>query len=91
MKKSPVQKRRVEDQIRRGLFPAPASRHGGGWFRDPAPGRCLSSVSISPKRLVLETKLEHKVKRDSEKMSLEVELEWRPSGREGSFGGVELA
>jgi len=41
--------------------------------------------------LVLETKLEHKVKRDSEKMSLEVELEWRPSGRKGIFGGVELA
>lgn len=44
-----------------------------------------------PQRLVLETKLEREVKRDSEKMSLEVELEWRPGDREGNSSGVELA
>ena len=43
-----------------------------------------------PQRLVLETKLEREVKHDSEKMSLEIELEWRP-GQEGGAGGVELA
>lgn len=44
-----------------------------------------------PHGLTLETKLEREIKRDSEKMSLEVELEWRPGGQEGSAGGVELA
>lgn len=44
-----------------------------------------------PQRLVLETKLEREVKRGGEKMSLEVELEWRPGGPEGGSGGVELA
>lgn len=43
-----------------------------------------------PQRLVLETKLERETKRDVEKMSLEVELEWRPGGS-GAAGGVELA
>lgn len=41
-----------------------------------------------PQRLVLETKLEREIKSDSEKMSLEVELEWRLD--EKSSGGVEL-
>jgi amphi-Trp domain-containing protein len=44
-----------------------------------------------PQNLVLETKLERESKRDSEKMSLEVELEWRPGGGETGAQGVELA
>lgn len=44
-----------------------------------------------PQNLVLETKLERETKRDSEKMSLEVELEWRPGGENQARGGVELA
>ncbi len=43
-----------------------------------------------PQNLVLETKLERETKRDGEKMSLEVELEWRPGGGSAT-GGVELA
>ncbi|HDQ40694.1 MAG TPA: amphi-Trp domain-containing protein [Desulfonatronum sp.] len=43
-----------------------------------------------PQRLVLETKLERETKHDKEKMSLEVELEWRP-GQDEETGGVELA
>ena len=43
-----------------------------------------------PQNLVLETKLERETKRDGEKMSLEVELEWRPGGGSAK-GGVELA
>ena len=42
-----------------------------------------------PLNLVLETKLERETKRNGEKMSLEVELEWRPGG--GSARGWELA
>ena len=44
---------------------------------------------VIPQSLVLEIKLEHEVKRKKEKMSLEVELEWRP-GEEGHADGVEL-
>ncbi len=43
-----------------------------------------------PQRLILETKLERETKGDSEKMSLEIELEWRPGQQDGT-GGVELA
>jgi amphi-Trp domain-containing protein len=43
-----------------------------------------------PQRLILETKLERETKGDSEKMSLEIELEWRPGQQDGA-GGVELA
>ncbi len=42
-----------------------------------------------PQRLVLETKLERETKRDTEKMSLEVELEWLP-GADSAASGVEL-
>ncbi len=43
-----------------------------------------------PLNLVLETKLERETKRNGEKMSLEVALEWR-SGGGSARGGVELA
>ncbi|TVR00317.1 MAG: amphi-Trp domain-containing protein [Desulfovibrionales bacterium] len=43
-----------------------------------------------PQNLILETKLERETKRDGEKLSLEVELEWRPGGGSAK-SGVELA
>ena len=43
-----------------------------------------------PRDLVLETKLEREIKHDVEKLSLEVELEWRPDGGSAK-SGVELA
>ena len=44
-----------------------------------------------PQNIILETKLEREVKGEREKMSLEVELEWRPGGGESGKSGVELA